>query len=274
MKTHKLVWYGVAAFAACIVIGAAAWFISKAFLGASDKLPPGVPQSNVVAFWSADGTTHELVSGHDCILQNGAVFSDGIAGRAFKLDNTAGIKERRGSNTFPPPAFDDGAYVEVPKSDAWVLGTNDFTVELWAKFNSVPVYDVGHAQGGIFISDDEGAYDVPKWWFALGGGVLNIHINDPTNGPVWLVKAPFRPVLKRWYHFAVTRSNEVFTIYVNGKAVGSEASDRPLLETDAPLLIGSAEGFYFDGLLEQVGLFKRALLPSEIMSIYNAHGKR
>jgi len=267
-------WLSAATGAACIIIGAAGWFILKGQFGTSDTLPPGIPRSNLIAFWSADGTTHELVNGHNCTLQNGASFSDGIAGQAFKLDNAAGIKERRSSDVYPPPAFDGGAYVKVPKSDAWVLGTNDFTVELWAKFNSVPRYDIGHAQGGIFISDDEGAYEVPKWWFALGGGVLNVHINDPTNGPVWLVKAPFRPVLKRWYHFAVTRSNEVFTIYVNGEAVGSEASDRPLLETDAPLLIGSAEGFYFDGLLEQIGLFKRALSASEIRSIYETRGKR
>ena len=273
MKNHKLFWCGGAAGAACVLIGVAAWFISKALVDASGKLPTGVPQSGVVAFWSADGTTHELVSGHDCILQNGASFSDGIAGRAFKLDNKAGIKGRLGSNVFPPPAFDSGAYVQVPKSDAWAFGTNDFTIELWAKFNSVPVYDIGHAQGGIFISDDEGAFDVAKWWFALGGGVLNVHINDPKNGPVWLVKAPFRPRLNQWYHFAVTRSHNVFTIYVNGEAVGSEESDRPLPETDAPLLIGSAEGYYFDGLLEEVGIFKRALSASEIRSIYNARGK-
>lgn len=271
MKIYNYVWYGVAAGAVCVIIGVAAWF----YLGiaAPAKLPPGVPHSNVAAFWPADGTAADIAGGHNCVLQNGAGFSDGIAGKAFKLDNTAGIRGGRGSSVFPPPAYDGGAYVQAPPSDAWAFGTRDFTIELWAKFNAVPVYDIGHAQGGIFISDDEGAFEVNKWWFALGGGVLNVHINDPKNGPVWLVKAPFTPDLNQWYHFALTRSHNVFTIYVDGEAVGSEESDRPLPEADAPLLIGSAEGYYFDGLLEEVGIFKRALSASEIMSIYNAHGK-
>jgi hypothetical protein len=60
---------------------------------------------------------------------------------------------------------------------------------------------------------------------------------------------------------------------VNGEAVGSEESDRSIPETDSPLLIGSAEGFYFNGLLEEVGIFKRALSASEIMSIYKARAQ-
>jgi hypothetical protein len=274
MKIHKFFWYGLATGAACAIIGLTAWFfMSNESIDASIKLPPGVPRSNVVAFWPADGNAADIVGGHNCVLQNGASFSDGIAGRAFELDNTAGINGGQASRVFPPPAFDGGAYVQAPKSDAWAFGTKDFTIELWAKFNSVPVHDIGHAQGGIFISNDEGAYDVNKWWFALGGGVLNFHINDPKDGPVWLVNAPFTPDLNQWYHLAITRKHNVFTIYVNGEATGSEENDRSIPETNSPLLIGSAEGYYFNGLLEEAGIFKRALSASEIMSIYNARGQ-
>lgn len=102
MKNQNDVWYGLVIGAACIIIGVAAWFfMSNASIDASIKLPPGVPRSNVLAFWPADGNAVDIVGGHDCVLENGARFSDGIAGRAFELDNTAGINGGRSSRVFP-----------------------------------------------------------------------------------------------------------------------------------------------------------------------------
>ena len=222
--------------------------------------------AGLVAAWTANGSTKDVVSGRQAVLMNGASFSE----KSFRLDNTAGIHSNKYSNVFPPPAFDGGEYVQVPHSDAWAFGKKDFTIELWANFNSVPVHDIGHPQGGVFISNDEGPYNANKWLFALGGGVLNFHINDPKHGPVFLVKAPFRPELQEWYHFAITRRQNVFTIYVNGKAMGSERSSREIPDSNAPLNIGEAEGYYFDGSLEGIGLYQRALSAAEIRNIFDA----
>ncbi|HXE42461.1 MAG TPA: LamG domain-containing protein, partial [Candidatus Baltobacteraceae bacterium] len=261
----------VAIAVAAIIVAAIFLYPLRASIPASVKLPSGVPRSQVVAFWSANGSLKDVANGHNSILKNGARFSDGLAGQAFELDNTANISGGLHSGKYPPPAFDGGAFVSVPKSSAWAFGKNDFTIELWADFKSVPIYDIGHAQGGVFISSDDGAFDKNKWWFALGGGVLNFHINSPKDGPVFLVQARFTPEVNKWYHFAITRKKDVFTVYVNGEPIGSDTSDRSIPETNAPLMIGSAEGYYFDGLLKEVGIFKRALSESEIMSIYHGH---
>ena len=229
----------------------------------------GLP-AGLVASWPANGGTKDVVSGHQAVLMNGASVSE----ESFSLDNTAGLHGGKSSIAFPSPAFDGGAYVQAPPSDAWAFGKKDFTIELWANFHSVPSYDIGHAQGGIFISSDEGPYNANKWFFALGGGVLNFHINDPKHGPVFLVRAPFTPELYQWYHFAITRRQNVFTIYVNGRVVGSEMSNREIPHSNAPLNIGEAEGYYFNGLLRSIDLYQRALSASEIQKTFEAGSRQ
>jgi Concanavalin A-like lectin/glucanases superfamily len=246
------------------VLAVATWFFI------SNKLPRGVPRNGLAAFWKANGSINDMVGDNKVILQNGARFIDG----SVELKNSEGMRSSRGSSKFPPPAYDGGACLQVQDSSALTLGDGDFTIELWANFNSVPVFDIGHAQGGVFISKDEGPFNVNKWWFALGGGVLDFHINDPQLGPVFLVQAPFRPRLKQWYHFAITRGQNVFTIYVNGVPVGSETSDRAIPNVNAPLKIGEAEGYYFNGRLKDIGIYHRALSAAEIKGIFDAGAHR
>jgi Concanavalin A-like lectin/glucanases superfamily len=237
----------------------------------TEKLPSGFPRLGLVAFWPAGGNARDIIGGHNGTLLNGSGYTTGIDGSAFNLDNTTGIYGGWGSSIFPAPAFDGGKYVSVPNSPTWNFGSKDFTIQLWAKFNDVPVYDIGHSQGGILVSHDDGAFDVNKWWFALGGGVLNMHLNDPMLGPQWLVQAPFTPNINQWYHLALTRKGNLFTIYVNGIAIGSELSTRALPVATAPLNIGEAEGFYFNGQLDSIAIFKRALSANELKHIFRQH---
>jgi hypothetical protein len=107
----------------------------------------------------------------------------------------------------------------------------------------------------------------------LGGGVLSFHINDPVNGPVWPVQAVFTPALNQWYHLAVTRSGNTFTIYVNGVAIGSGTSTRVIPTPNAPLTMGEAEGLgYMNGYLDEVSIYNQALSQGQIQAIYNAAG--
>ncbi|HXF10543.1 MAG TPA: protein kinase [Desulfuromonadaceae bacterium] len=248
--------------------------IAAVFLKTTKSSPPD-STTGLVARWHADGDARDGVARHDGALLGGATFAGGIQGQAFDLRNDAAVVpqawDKMETRKALPPALDDGAYVEVPSSRDWAFGTNDFTIELWASFRSMPIYDMGHSQGGVFISATEGPNDVNKWWFAYGGHVLNVLIDSPDHGPVWLVRAPFKPVLNQWYHFALTRHGQMFAIYVNGTVVGSEESGREMPSVDAPLTIGESEGFFFNGRLDEVGIYRRALSEREITAIYKEH---
>jgi hypothetical protein len=67
-------------------------------------------------------------------------------------------------------------------SDLCAFGSGNFTIEFWANFAS-PGGEVHPSH--IFIGNDEGPVFLNKWFFALGGGLLNFHVNGTPLGPVF-----------------------------------------------------------------------------------------
>lgn len=205
-----------------------------------------------LAWWPAGDDATDVVGSHNGTVQSGSTYTAGVVGQGFAFDGGAG-------------------YVSVPDSDDWAFG-GDFTIEFWANLADFPSESEGEPYGGVFLSSDAGGGDANKWFFALAGGVLNFHINDPVNGGVFLVNAPFSPSLNTWYHLALTRKANTFTAYVNGVAVGSDQCSRAMPNAYAPLMLGQAEGFYFKGALDEMAIYNRALTVSEINAIYTAGG--
>jgi hypothetical protein len=209
------------------------------------------PPSGIISWWPGDDSTNDIVSGHNGTLQGTATYGTGEVVDAFDLNGSS--------------------YVAVPDNNAWAFGTNSFTIELWANFRSInESYNIGYPDA-VFVGQDEGGGDANKWFFALSAETLNFHINDPVNGPTFLVQAGFTPNLDQWYHLAVVRNGNLFTIYVNGVAIGSETSSRVIPNAAATLTMGQAEGLgYMDGKLDEVTIYSRALSTNELQAVYNA----
>jgi hypothetical protein len=220
--------------------------------GAGKQSPNCVtPSTNAIGWWPSDGNNYDLARTNFATLTNGATYGAGEVGNAFVLD---------GNND----------YVAVPDNDAWAFGTNNFTIELWVNFQFLELNWLEEPEA-IFIGQDEGAGYVKKWFFALGGGYLNFHVNGPGLDPVFLVQAEFVPEWDRWYHLAAVRSNTTLTIYVDGTSVGTDTIDFAIPKGVAPLTMGQAEGIGFiDGLLDEVTIYNRALSGTEISAIYSA----
>ena len=137
------------------------------------------PPPNMVSWWPLDETSGTVAG--DIAGTNSGVHVNGPMNISGKV---AGALQFDGVDDF----------VRVPDSDLWAFGSNDFTIEFWVKFFSPGGGTIGHPSH-IFVGNDEGSGLRAKWFFALGGGFLNFHINSPLLGPQFFPLAAFSPRL-------------------------------------------------------------------------------
>ena len=210
------------------------------------------PTESLVAYWPADGNANDAVAGNNGTLQGGATFAPGILGQAFSFDG-----------------LDDSVSVS---DDTHTLGGGSFTIALWANFNKVTERDP-------FISHSEGSEEVNKWilWLdARGhdkppGPALRFHINSPSIPPLDTVLARWEPKPGEWYHVAATRSSQTYALYIDGVQVATSIDSNTIPDPDARLTIGQTQDTnFFDGLIDEVRIYNRALSASEIRAIYDA----
>ena len=232
--------------------------------------------SLALLIFSQPSFRHGLAYAQDCVQPQGVIawwpFDETNGARAFDLagDHTGGhIGGPSPASGLVGAALQfDGRddFVAVPDSSSWEFGAQDFTIELWANFNT-PGGSISHPSH-ILIGNDEGPFNVNKWFFALGGGFLSFHINSPTLGPKFFPFAPFSPKVGQWYHLAITRQAATFTIFINGLQVASAVNTDIIPNADAPLTIGQAEELGFmNGWLDEVTIYNRALSSAELRAI-------
>lgn len=125
-------------------------------------------------------------------------------------------------------AYFDGIndYLELSDSPDWNFGTEDFTIEFW-ELNSTKnsrqhalSFGSSSASNIDFDFNDPGACNGSAkgiWVYWNSGGSNAIcagNTNDYTDG--------------KWHHVAFIRKNNVMTLYVDGKSVGSTNYSNPI----------------------------------------------
>ena len=139
---------------------------------------------------------------------------------------------------------------------------NDFTWSAWiypTRTNSS--YEMIYTQGTTV-----GAPDVPPY-FAVQDTKLHVYITGVYQTGLNFITAD------EWQHVAVTRTSGVLKLYRNGiEYTGSSSTQNGTINTGLPGIIGKwyNSSHYFQGNIDEVGLFNTALTDSEILSIYNA----
>ncbi len=161
-------------------------------------------------------------------------------------------------------AFDgEDDYVEIPHSDLLNLGT-EATVSVW--LNPV-LFSGGSDFDRVFRKDVN--YD----FVLINGGVARVHgiSKTPYSAPQDTVTAEV------WQHFAYVVKNGTIQWFRNGDAVGNALSGQLGAANTNPLVLGNfqvepSEGNWinrpYQGLMDDLGIWQRALTPNELLSIY------
>lgn len=188
----------------------------------------------LVAWWPGDGDANDITGGYHGTLVGGVTFPQGNVSQAFSFSGSGLV------SIAPAPT------------------SNDFTIDAWV---FPKTYPPSWPYVTIYADNRRGLW--------LKNGRINWWSGSPP-GDRFIGNTPIGT--KAWTHIALTYSNGVFTAYRNGQFDGSSISPGEFL----PALPGTGIGGHgaawepFDGDIDEVEIFSRALDQSEIQAIYAA----
>jgi hypothetical protein len=182
-------------------------------------------------------------------FSSGYVTSRG--GQAFSFDGSSGSMAR----------VDD-------TPDLNPSGPPGFTVDAWAK-----LHDFFQPNNGAVVG--KGAAYAEAYVIDHNGSVWRGFIRQADNNQAAVIAAPAS--IDVWTHLALTWDGFTVRFYVNGAEAGSLVATS-IRVADTWLGIGRrdeslgppASDFEFNGLVDEVGYWGRALTGAEVRAIYNA----
>jgi hypothetical protein len=219
--------------------------------------PAGKPdrmRDGLVALWPGDGNADDVIGTNNGTLTPGASYAAGKAGQAFLLDGT-------------------GGYVSIPDSPSLDTFVSSITVEAWIKINPLAV---NTDWKGIVTKGNS------SWWLQAW---------FPAN-TVYVAFAGLRPKMDmfgtrnindgQWHHVAAVYDGTKMFLYVDGLVDASQPATGLIAQNNDPVCIGAnakafvprcgcnQTGYFFNGLIDEVSLYNRALTASEIQADYEA----
>ncbi len=194
-------------------------------------LPPGL-----VSYWGAEGTPNDGVSGYNGTLENGAAYAPGKIGQAFSLNGTNSFVHVSGTGTISGPRT----------YSAWVYPH--------ASATGLPVLEAGAVGVGDFLTIRGSTLFVDHWGY-----------------PSYVSSLVVTP--ESWNHIAMTYDGSTIQFYVNAVAASPISGTLynygvSTLNIGGNQIGGSTAGPSFNGLIDEVQWYSRALTASEIGSIY------
>jgi len=228
--------------------------------------------NGLVGYWTFDGNDMVPnvldVSGQgnhgDIVGQTSTTTAIGKVGQALEFDNS-----------------DD--YVQTPTG---VKNLNDFSTSMWFKTNSTDEYNVlmweGEAAGNGGGFHDEIDIGVGRKTITVADNFIYVHIeqegtSDVDVADINLEKANFTDT-DGWHHLVlvVTDANQstpTGSLYVDGVLEDTDTAGGaiPYGTWDTNLRIGrvGAADRYFDGKIDEVRIYNRALSAAEVLELYN-----
>lgn len=153
--------------------------------------------------------TDSSLGTHTCTSVNGAEIDTSV----YKFSTGSGL-------------FSDTSYVTIPDNAKWDFAEDDFTIDFYARFNSLPA--LNNSNNIIYRAKTAGS-----WMFRIAlaniAGVYNVRtaLNDSVYDATWTT-----PVENTWYHIAVVRTGTDLMTFIDGTQIGStETSTDTITDT-------------------------------------------
>ncbi|MRR30930.1 hypothetical protein EG834_11535, partial [bacterium] len=194
------------------------------------------PPANPVSWWRAESNAADFAGMHPGTVGGGLAYSNGWYGKAFAFNGK-------------DASVSLGPWFNLPQ----------FTIAMWVKPGHVqPQYadiiDNNHDTGRSWVIQhlNQSTDLTTKWtWTVLGREAINFDLYSEV-----------------WQHLAITRdAGNVSRLYINGALAATNAGNGPVSYTGSQnFYLGRHHslGRYFNGQLDEVMVFNRALDPAEL----------
>jgi hypothetical protein len=216
----------------------------------AQTVPSYVPTNGIAGWWPFNGNANDESGNNNHGIVNGATLSTDRFGQTNKAYNFNGLT----------------SYIEVPNASNLQL-TNNYSISGWFNAN---VFFLSSTNDRRLISKVQ-----PGGWYGgyeifIGGNTNDIAHTGNVGGNNFVVGSSGYNI-NNWYMFTVTYEGTTQNLYMNGVLVNSQPNTGSLQTSTLPLLFGKIGGNsgYFDGELDDIGIWNRALTQQEITDLYN-----
>lgn len=147
-------------------------------------------------------------------------------------------------------------YLTLVDSADWNFGSGDFTIDCWVRFNALPttgnratVFNQNQSATDFSLLRLVNSSDVYYWQFTFY--VANVQMVNLF--PV------VTPAINTWYHIAVVRSGNVWTMYLDGTSIATTTDSTTYPDYAGTVYLGygaTYSGEYLNGWLDDIRITK------------------
>lgn len=215
------------------------------------QVPSYVPTNGLVGWWPFTGNANDLSGNGNNGVVNGATLTTDRNG------NTNSAYSFNGINTS----------IQV-QSNSTLLLTNNYSLNGW--FNANVFFNTNNSDRSIISKvASTGWYN--GYEVMVGGNTNDIvHVGNVGGNNFILGNSGY--LINTWYMFSVTFDGNTMKLFMNGSLVNSQTQTGNIQTGNIPLRFGMREGNfqYFNGKIDDIGIWNRALTQQEITNLYNA----
>ena len=188
------------------------------------------PPGGMLTWWPGNGNTNDEISGFNGTSVGNVTFAPGKVGQAFSFDGNGYVE----------------SLINIPE--------NNFTLSAWTK--------TVHP-GGVFSVVSSNGNDRHMYVNGQGYACFRVY-----NGSGWCTSRKVDD--DSWHQWTLTVEDGVGQkAYIDGVPAGTNPYDHSDFTWQDRIVIGySADGGYFNGLIDEVQIFNRPLNPVEIAAIF------
>ncbi len=225
------------------------------------QVPNYIPANGLVGWWPFNGNANDE-SGNG---NNGTV-------------NSAALTFDRNNNINSAFSFSTNQSITIPHKSS--LNSFPITISLWyyanilsnaQSVNLISKYSLGSWNGfGLMLGDE---------FYVDGTNIKSVepmYLRDNSNKLIGHYgESSFHQTnvqLQTWYHLVFIADSQGGKLYLNGKLISTDTwtGSSGSYSNDLPIKIGGKWDYWFDGKIDDIGIWNRALTDAEISYLFSS----